>query len=177
MILRLLQPADDRSSFSCGDPAYDNFLLRYAAQNQFKHRISTTIVAVEDERVMGYATFAVGEVAIDDLPDSARGALPRYPVPVLRLGRLAVDTRYQGHGLGTLLVGHVLQTALRLRDTLGCAAVVVDALPERADFYRALGFVPLRMVRGRSRSVGTVPMVLALRMLDGPAASGENGRP
>lgn len=165
MIIRLLQPADDRTKFSCGDPAYDNFLRRYAGQAQFKHRFSSTMVAVENERVVGYATFSIGDVKNDDLPERYRRGLPRYPVPVLRLARLAVDSGYQGRGLGSLLVGRVILTALRVREQLGCVAVVVDSLPERVGFYFALGFEPMRAVRGRSTIVGTVPMALELRNL------------
>ena len=169
MIIRTLQPHDDRTDFSCGDPDYDDFLRRYAGQNQFVHRISTTIVVVEDERVIGYATFSVAEVSRDGLPDERASKLPRYPLPALRLGRLAVDTRFQGIGLGSRLVGQVLATALRLRDELGCAAVLVDALPERAAFYEELGFERASSILGKSRIPGTVLMVLSLA--DAAAAS------
>jgi predicted N-acetyltransferase YhbS len=162
VILRVLQPADDRSGFACGDPDCDNFLRRYAAQNQFDHHISTTLVVVEEERVVAYATFSAAEVSRDGMPpDSARG-LPAYPLPALRLGRLAVDVRYQGIGLGSRLVREVLDTSLRLRRELGCAAVIVDALPEAKDFYANLGFEKAVVRAGRPRIPATVLMILPL---------------
>jgi GNAT superfamily N-acetyltransferase len=162
VIVRLLQPADDRSAFSCGDPDYDDFLRKYAGQNQFVHRVGNTVVAVEDERVIAYATFAVGEVSVDTLPDDAAHRLPRYPCPVVRLARLAVDTRYQGQGIGSYLVSEVLGVGLRVRAEFGCVAVVVDAMTTRQDFYTTLGFGPMMVVQGRPRVSGTVPMFLML---------------
>ncbi|HEY5539970.1 MAG TPA: GNAT family N-acetyltransferase [Coriobacteriia bacterium] len=162
MIVRFLQPADDRSQFSCGDPDYDDFIRKYAGQNEFRHRIGRTLVVVEDERVMAYATFTLGELAVDALPEHAAQGLPRYPAPVLRLARLAVDKACQGNGLGTLLVGEVLKLALRLRDEFCCVAVVVDALRDRQPFYEAIGFERCDVVLGRPRVMGTVLMVLPL---------------
>jgi len=162
VIIRPLQPSDDRSAFSCGDPDYDDFLRKYAGQNQFKHRVGTTLVVVDDERVVGYATFALGELAIDELPESVAAGLPRYPVPVLRLARLAVDSRYQGIGLGRRLIRRVLAVALRLRSDFGCVALAVDALRTRRSFYEELGFEVCGVVSGRPRVAGTILMALSL---------------
>jgi len=162
VIVRLLQPSDDRSQFSCGDPDYDDFIRKYAGQNDFRHHVGRSLVIADDERVVGYATFAIGEMAVDELPEAARAGLPRYPAPVLRLARLAVDTRYQGVGFGGLLVSGVLRMALRLRGDFGCVAVVVDALRSSQGFYETLGFESCGVVLGRPRVVGTVLMVLPL---------------
>jgi predicted N-acetyltransferase YhbS len=162
VIVRLLQPGDDRSEFSCGDPDYDDFIRKYAGQNDFRHHVGRSLVVVDDERVVGYATFTLGEIAVDAIPESAVKGLPKYPAPVLRLARLAVDTRYQGAGLGSLLIDGVLRMALRLRDEFGCVAVIVDALRSSQGFYAALGFELSEVVLGRPRVAGTVLMVLPL---------------
>jgi predicted N-acetyltransferase YhbS len=162
VILRALQPADDRTHFSCGDPDCDDYLRRYAGQNQFEHRISTTLVIVEEEQVVGYAAFSIAALSRDDLPPEARQGLPAYPLPALRLGRLAVDARFQGVGLGSKLVAAVLGIALRLRSELGCSAVLVDALPSSVGFYERLGFERIAAERGRSRVPASVPMILPL---------------
>lgn len=178
MIFRSLQPADDRSAFSCLDADYDDFLRRYAGQNQFTHRVSTTLVAVEDERVIGYATFALAETFRDELAEVDATKLPRYPLPALRLGRLAVDERYQGFGVGSRLMREVLAVALRLREEYGCVAVLVDALPEKRGFYESLGFEEASAVIGRGRVTGSILMtlpltdVLAARSTDWDAPSG-----
>ena len=162
MIVRQLQPADDRSQFSCGDPDYDNFIRKYAGRNDFRHHVGRTLVVVDDEVVVAYATYTLGELAIDKLPGSAAHGPPRYPTPVLRLARLAVDTRVQGNGLGAVLVGEVIRLALRLRQDYGCVAVVVDALRAKQTFYESLGFELSEVVLGRPRVAGTVFMVLPL---------------
>lgn len=171
MRTRRLQPADDRSAFSCGDPDYDDFIRKYAGQHQFRHHIGVTIVAVEDERVVAYATVVPGHVETEELTDAERRRLPRHPVPVLRLARLAVDERFQGIGLGRRLVREVFLLALSMRDGFGCAAVVVDALESRASFYEALGFEPLVPLEGRSRVAGTTAMFLPLRRIEGTAGT------
>ena len=128
-------------------------------------------MVVDDECVVGYATFTLGEMAVDALPVSAVRALPRYPVPVLRLARLAVDTRYQGVGLGALLVSRVLEAALLLREEFGCVAIVVDALVGSQEFYERLGFERADVVLGRPRVAGTVLMLLPLADVEAAAKS------
>ena len=91
MQIRALREADDRSRFRSGDPDLDRFLQRFAGQNQFRHYVGVTYVAVEEDGVLGFATVAPGHVEIEGLPAAERNKLPRYPLPVLRLARLAVD--------------------------------------------------------------------------------------
>jgi len=172
--IRRLQPDDDRSSFSCGDPDYDDFIRKYAGQYQFRHHVGVTIVAVEDERVVGYATVVPAQVEIDRLTGDERHRLPRHPVPALRFARLAVDERFQGMGLGSRLVRESFLLALRMRDEFGCAAVIVDALESRVPFYEALGFRPLAPIEGRSRVAGTRAMYVPMRLV--AAAIDDNGQ-
>jgi GNAT superfamily N-acetyltransferase len=164
--VRWLRPEDDRSGFSCGDAEFDAFLQKYAGQDQFKHRIGRTLVAVDDGRLIAYATVVPGHVDADELDDKARAGLPAYPIPVLRLARLAVDVRAQRKGLGTLLTAEAIDVAMRLREDLGCVALVADVLVERRGFYERLGFVPLKVVRGRAPVPGTVAMSLPLRRVE-----------
>ena len=96
--VRRLAPEHDRSRFRSGNADLDRFLARYAGQNQFRHHIGTTYVAVDDAGVIaGYATVAASELAPEAMPAAQRKRLPKYPVPVLRLARLAVDERAEGH--------------------------------------------------------------------------------
>ncbi len=175
MIVRLLQPTDERTGFSCGDSDYDDYIRKYAGQNDFRHHIGRTLVVVDDERVVGYATFTLGELAADNLPESTAKTLPHYPVPVLRLARLAVDERYQGIGLGTLLVNRLLGLALQLRGQYGCVAVVVDALLNAQAFYEKLGFELSVAVVGRPRVTGTVLMSLPLSYVEAAVPDSQSG--
>src|SRR4030042_1077393 len=129
MEIRALRPRDDRSAFECGDEALDRFFRRYAGQNQFRHHLGVTYVAVDGGRVLGFVTVAPRHVEIDELPERARKKLPRYPLPVLGLARLAVDKQAQATGLGGKLLRFVLELASTMADELGCAGIVVDAKP------------------------------------------------
>src|SRR2546428_3746831 len=135
MQIRALREADDRSRFRSGDPDLDRFLQRFAGQNQFRHYVGVTYVAVEEDGVLGFATVAPGHVEIEGLPAAERNKLPRYPLPVLRLARLAVDRSVQGQGLGGRLLRFVLQLAGRMADDYGCVGVVVDPKPRAVEFF------------------------------------------
>lgn len=146
--IRALRPTDDRSDFQSGDIDLDRFLLRFAGQNQFKHHIGVTYVATEADRILGYATVAPGQIEVADVPAGLAGRLPRYPLPVLRLARLAVDQRAQGRGIGSRLLVAVFEIAHELSSSVGCVGVVVDAKPDAVGFYTRLGFRSMETVAG-----------------------------
>jgi GNAT superfamily N-acetyltransferase len=150
MEIRALRPSDDRSAFRSGDEALDRFFHRYAGQNQFRHYLGVTHVAVDGSRVLGFATVAPRHILIEDLPERARKKLPSYPLPVLGLARLAVDESARSLGLGSRLLRYVLELAARMADELGCTGVVVDAKPGAVDFYAKYGFTPFDQVEGQS---------------------------
>jgi GNAT superfamily N-acetyltransferase len=135
----------ERSSFSCGRPALDDFIRARVSQYE-KRRLGKTFVAVAsgDKQVIGYYTLAAGAVAFKHLPSDAARKLPKHPVPVVLLARLAVDQSSQGMGLGERLLLDALQRALELSAGLGIHAVEVEALDAAAAaFYRKYGFIPL----------------------------------
>jgi GNAT superfamily N-acetyltransferase len=139
-IERLDVSRHDRSMFDCGASSLNNFLRQYARQFQDRN-IGVTWVAVADHdptSVLGYYTLAAGALIPDDLPKE-RVALPQ--IPIMLLGRLAVDLQAQGRGLGRLLLLHALHHAMYFSSHVGVYAVVVDALDERAlEFYQQYGF-------------------------------------
>lgn len=140
-----LSRAHDRESFSCGEPALDEFLRRYARQNQ-ERGLSRTYVATlpGERRVLGYFTLSMGSVECDDLPDAERRRLPKYPVPVVHLGRLAVAQSERGRGLGGRLLHEALDLAVRASKSVGAFAIEVVAKQEAARaFYEKYGFLSL----------------------------------
>ena len=147
--IRPLQADDNRSDFQSGNIELDRFFQRYAGQNQFRHHIGTTYVAVEDDGIVGFATVAASQIEIEHLPPPRRKRLPRYPLPVLRLARLATDERAQGQGVGQLLLKAVFVLAQRMSHDFGCIGVVVDAKPEAIGFYKKYGFFELETVQGQ----------------------------
>ena len=145
--IRPLARDDDRSGFSCGQADLDRFFEHYAGQNQFKLHLAVTYVAVVDEHLVGFATVAASSIERSRVPSARlRKRLPTYPLPVLRLARLGVDTRAQGLGIGKALLRHVLALAVEQRERFGCVAVVTDAKPESVSFYQSLGFAPVEGV-------------------------------
>jgi GNAT superfamily N-acetyltransferase len=174
MEIRALREGDDRSQLRSGDPDLDRFFHKFAGQNQFRHYLGVTYIAVEGERILGFATVAPGHVEIDELPTSLRKKLPRYPLPVLRLARLAVDQAARGQGLGRQILRFVLQLALRMASDYGCVGVVVDAKPDAIEFYRRYGFISIDVVEGQSDArPSPIPMFLAVRAIR--QALGEKG--
>lgn len=152
MEIRALRASDDRAAFHSGDEALDRFFHRYAGQNRFRHYLGVTYVAVDGGRVLGHATVAPRHVDIEDLPERVRKRLPRYPVPVLGLARLAVDRSAQAMGLGRQLLRFVLMLAAKMADEVGCAGVVVDAKPGALDFYARYGFTQFEPLEGQSEA-------------------------
>jgi GNAT superfamily N-acetyltransferase len=166
MEIRALREGDDRSRFRSGDPDLDRFLHKFAGQNQFKHYVGVTYVAVDDRGILGFATVAPGHLEIDGLPAASRKKLPRYPLPALRWARLAVDESIQGAGLGARLLRFVLDLALRMASDYGCVGVVVDAKPAAVGFYGRYGFVAVEAVEGQSDArPQPTPMFLSIRAI------------
>ena len=166
MEIRLLREADDRSTFSSGDDELDRFFHQYAGQNQFKHHIGTTYVATEGTRVLGYVTVAPAQMDVEHVPRKRRAGLPQYPVPVLRLARLARDKSVTGQGVGEALLFHALRLALRMAREYGCYGVLVDAKEGRVSYYAKYDFEVIRLEEGES---GTrprpTPMFLPLKLI------------
>ena len=130
----------DRNDFDCGELALNTFLQRLARQ-QAKRDFNRTYVAVAqgESRIRGYYAVSSASVDFENWPADLR--LPRYPVPVARIGRLAVDLREQGQGVGAALLRHAMHMAASLAQQIGLYAVVVDAKNEAAAaFYARYGF-------------------------------------
>lgn len=132
---------EDRSDFRCGSEPLDRYFKTQASQD-VRRRVSVCYVARERAtgQIAGYYTLSAADVPVSDLPPEVAGRLPRYPsLPAARIGRLAIDRRFHGRGLGGALL---LNAAMRaLRSEIAVFALVVDAKgDEAATFYRHHGF-------------------------------------
>ena len=135
----------DRLRFRCGSDALDRYLRRHASQDA-RRNVSRVFVAIPDEleEVAGFYTLSAGSVERENLPEGVMRRLPRYPVPVALLGRLGVDRRWSGQGLGSALLTDALRRVHQASGMLAVYAVVVDAKDERARaFYEHFGFIVL----------------------------------
>jgi GNAT superfamily N-acetyltransferase len=139
--INLLGVEHRREGFNCGDAALNEFLLRQAGQQQRRGFGKTYVAIAEDGvTVTGFITVSAGQVATTSFPTQSK--LPRYPAPMLRIGRLAVDVQYQGKGIGQDLLSFALRLAVEFSQRVGLYAVVVDAKHDKAmAFYVKLGFI------------------------------------
>jgi len=159
-----IEPLDhgqhDRSTFDCGVSMLDDWLRTRATQFE-KRDLARVYVLIEQGQtiVRGYYALSNHTVTYETLPDEQAKGLPRMDVPVVLLGRLAVDQSVQGQGLGEFLLIDALRRAEYLATKIGIRAVEVDALNDSArNFYSKYGFfsllddprhlfLPIRVVR------------------------------
>jgi len=120
----------------------DEWLRRYAGQNRRRDTAATWVIVDAHDTVIAYASIAMTGIDHSAAPPGMAKRAPD-PVPALLLGRLAVDRRHAGNGVGTALVAHVLATAVDLNASAACRAVVVSALNSNARrWWERLGFHP-----------------------------------
>ncbi len=154
----------DRTAFDCGADSLNRYLKQQARQDADK-RVAAPLVVIRppDVRVLGYCILAASVLTLSDLPENLTRKLPRYPqLPVVLLGRMAVDHSTKGQGLGEHLLLDALQRSLDHTGQVAAMAVVVDANDESAvAFYRHHGFLTLQAQPGRL----FVPMHLVAQLL------------
>jgi len=121
--------------FTCGQPELDRFLIRHALKAQ-QMNSSQTYVGLSDEMVIGYYTIVASEVRHADAPERIVKGMPRYPIPLLVLARLAVHSEWQGSGIGAGLLLDALGRTLQVSDIVGVRS------DSAAAFYQHFGFMP-----------------------------------
>jgi GNAT superfamily N-acetyltransferase len=136
-----LSRAHDLSQFQCGLPELDDWLRRRALQNE-ESGASRTYVVCAGRQVVGYYALAAGAVAHAGAPGRVRRNTPD-PVPVMVIGRLAVDLKLQGRGVGAALLRDAVLRTVQAAEIAGIRAILVHAIQESAkQFYARAGFIP-----------------------------------
>jgi ribosomal protein S18 acetylase RimI-like enzyme len=152
----------DRAAFGCGDEALDRYFQTQATQD-IRRRIANCFVVVEAAtgQVAAYYTLSAASIPLVDLPADEAKRLPRYPaLPAVRIGRLAVDRRFERRGLGELMLMNAVHRTMQ--DAAAAFALLVDAKNDRAAaFYQRYGF---RSVTGTPRTL-FLPLATAQRTL------------
>ena len=135
-----------RGGFACGHAGLDDYLKRFAGQNQRHHLVQVYVAEHEDGKVLGYYTLSAASLGHEELPESLPRRFPKYPIPAVLIGRMASDRRARASGLriGSRLLIHALKQALRAADAIGVQCVVVDSKPEAVAFYRHFVFISLK---------------------------------
>jgi GNAT superfamily N-acetyltransferase len=127
--------------FDCGEASLNDWLKRRALKNQ-RNDASRCFVVCEDNIVVGYYSLSAGGIAQEAAPKAMRRNMPD-PMPVLLLGRLAIDKRYHNQGIGQALLRDAMLRAATHAESMGIFAILVHALSDPAkQFYLSRGFVP-----------------------------------
>lgn len=145
---RAIRESDSRSGFKCDKRPLDDYFRRHAWRNE-RAGIGRTYVldASEDQAssglppILGFYTLSMASVVPTVVGPQLEGNLPRYPMPVALIGRLAVDKRAHRQGLGELLLMDALYRILEAAEIIGCLGILVDAKDVQAErFYERYTF-------------------------------------
>ena len=152
MTLRIepLGKAHDRTTFSCGDAALDEWFRKRAGQDE-RRNVARVFVAVDGGAVAGFYSLGAFTLALADMPEAVSAKLPRYDaIPAALIGRLARNLTHRGCGIGELLLADAIRRVVGVSQELAVFAIVVDAKNvAAADFYRSFGFIAFPQVPGR----------------------------
>lgn len=128
-------------SFDCGNEDLNEFLSRYALKNDLLG-IGKTFLAVDEEnQICGYFTLSAAQIAFETVPESFQAKLPKYPVPAIRIARLAVSKNLQGKGAGKWLLREAFIKILAASEIVGLKFIIVDAKETSKTFYEQFGFI------------------------------------
>jgi ribosomal protein S18 acetylase RimI-like enzyme len=152
----------ERSLFCCGEDALDRYFQTQVTQD-IRRRVANCFVAVESatSHVAAYYTISAASIPLVDLPPGETKRLPRYPtVPAVRIGRLAVEQRFQGRGLGAALLADAATRALKA-DAAAFTLLVAAKNDQAVAFYQRFGF---RLLAGQCRRL-FLPLATARKVL------------
>jgi GNAT superfamily N-acetyltransferase len=146
-MVELLGKNHDRNDFDCGKDLLNNYLKSQAGQD-VKRKLSACFVLAEGKsnKIKGYYTLSNSSIPLHSLPESIQVKLPKSykSIPITLLGRLAIDKKYQGQGIGKILLIDALRRSYQISYELGSFAVVVDPMDQAAErFYLKYDFVKL----------------------------------
>lgn len=145
--------AHDPSTFSCKHDSLNQWLRRRALANATTGATRTYVVCAEAQRVVGYYALSAGSLSIDSAPARLRRNMPD-PLPVVVLGRLAVDEAWGGRGVGSGLLKDAVMRSVQAAEIIGACALLCHAIDDDAKaFYLKHGFIespmqPLTLMLG-----------------------------
>ena len=129
--------------FDCNIGVLNEFLSKYAQKNDALGIGKTFVALNEKDEVAGYFTLATAQISFESIPTEFRGKLPKYPIPALRIARLAVDKDFQGKGVGKWLLSQAFIKAVQVAEVTGLYFIIVDAKESSKSFYEHYGFQKL----------------------------------
>lgn len=146
-MIELLDKKHNRDDFDCGKELLNNYLKNQAGQD-IKRKLSACFVLAEStsDQIQGYYTLSNNSIPLSSFPEHIQKKLPRsyISIPTTLLGRLAIDTKYRGKGIGKILLIDALKRSYEISQEIGSFAVVVDPIDEEAEkFYEKYDFIKI----------------------------------
>ena len=146
-MIELLGKKHNRKDFDCGKELLNNYLKNQAGQD-VKRKLSACFVLIEKETniIKGYYTLSNNSIPLSDFSDQIQRKLPKSytSIPTTLLGRLAIDTKFQGKGIGKILLIDALRRSYEISKEIGSFGIVVDPIDEKArSFYTKYDFIEL----------------------------------
>ncbi|WP_457561235.1 GNAT family N-acetyltransferase [Caminibacter sp.] len=157
MVIEKLNKFHDKEKFDCGNLTLNEFLKKYAYQNQHRYLIGVTYVIHIDNEIIGYITLSASSIKKTNINSKK----PYKDIPALRIARLAVDEKHQNKGIGKKLLKFAINKALELKESYGCVGIVVDAKEEAKKFYEKYGFIEIKTLEKHL----TTPMYLSMKSM------------
>lgn len=146
-MIELLSKNHNREGFDCGKELLNNYLKTQAGQD-IKRKLSAFFVLLvkETNDIQGYYTLSNKRIPLSSFPEQIQKKLPKSynSIPTTLLGRLAIDSKYQGKGIGKVLLIDALKRSYETSQEIGSFAVVVDPIDNEAEkFYKKYDFIKL----------------------------------
>ena len=146
-MIELLCKKHNRKDFDCGKELLNNYLKNQAGQD-VKRKLSACFVLIEKgtNNIIGYYTLSNNSIPLSSFSERIQKKLPKpyISIPTTLLGRLAIDTKFQGKGIGNVLLIEALKRSYETSKEIGSFAVVVDPIDEEAKrFYEKYDFITL----------------------------------
>ena len=144
MIVKSIKDVNESEllTFSCGNDDLDNFLVKHALSND-EAGYGKTFLLEDHNQIVGFFTLCSSSIKYDEFPTSGHHLLPRYPIPCIKIARLAIRKNLQGKGYGKEMLKQAFLRILTASETVGVRLVVVDAKESSASFYEKYGFQKL----------------------------------
>ena len=145
MILKTIYDVDegDLASFTCGNKDLDKFLRNHALLND-RNGYGKTFLLIDGTEVVGFFTLCSASIGFEEFKEHQKPLMPRYPIPCIRIARLAVKSDKQGQGYGKELLKQAFLRILNVSIAIGIKLIVVDAKETSASFYEKYGFCRLK---------------------------------
>ena len=151
--------------FDCGDESLNKYLKTFAYLND-TNNLSKTFIAHDGDTIIGFVTLCNAQIEFKEMPDDYQKEMPddyqkempKYPVPAVKIARLAVDTKYQSKGYGKELLLFTFKKIIQVSLSIGVKAVIVDAKEQSKMFYEKYGFIKI---------IGNTYIMLIDTLIDG----------